>query len=542
VRWLGTNTDVHAQRTAAAELASMNAALEQRVEERTRDRERMWRLSTDLMLVADGDGRIGTVNPAWLMLLGWPNDQVSQRRLIDFAHADDRSQLELAMAPLGARGGVARFEGRFMHIDGSFRWIAWTAVSDGQHMHAAGRDITANKTASIALAQAEEALRQAQKMEAVGQLTGGIAHDFNNLLQGITGSLDLIRTRIAQDRHEDVARFVTSAMASANRATALTHRLLAFSRRQPLSPKVVRLNDLAVSLEELIRRTIGEGVELTFALSDNLWPTLCDPNQMESSLLNLVINARDAMPDGGRLTIKTENVDCTLPLPTGSRELKPGRYVCLRVSDTGMGMPPDVIERAFDPFFTTKPIGQGTGLGLSMIYGFAQQSEGAVHIESAVGAGTTVSIYLPKCDASEVPMSAEPGPAEPSHRAAGGAVVLVIEDEPIVRALVLDVLQEMGYQTIEAADGPSGLQLLQSRQRVDLLVTDIGLPGLNGRQVADAARLTRPDLKVLFMTGYAENAAYARGFLEAGMSMITKPFTLDTLELTVQEIMTAKVA
>jgi CheY-like chemotaxis protein len=290
------------------------------------------------------------------------------------------------------------------------------------------------------------------------------------------------------------------------------------------------------SLEELLRRTMGEGVELDFALGANLWDTLCDPNQIESSLLNLAINARDAMPDGGRLTIETSNVTLDPADPERPRELKAGQYVALTVTDTGTGMPPEVMERAFDPFFTTKPIGQGTGLGLSMIYGFARQSEGGVKMDSAVGVGTTVRVYLPRSGDLTHEAPPEAAPVQ-THRAEDNEVVLVIEDEPIVRALVVEVLGDLGYKALEAPDGPAGLEILQSKQRIDLLVTDIGLPGLNGRQVADAARAVRPDLKVLFMTGYAENAAYSRGFLERGMTMITKPFALDALEERIREMM-----
>ncbi len=381
----------------------------------------------------------------------------------------------------------------------------------------------------------QEALRQAQKMEAVGQLTGGIAHDFNNFLQGITGSLGLIRRRIEQGRVDEVERFIGDASNSARRAAALTHRLLAFSRRQPLDPKPVDVNPLVLSMEELIRRSLGERIVLVFDLMPAPWLTLCDANQLESAVLNLCINARDAMPDGGRLTISTHNADLQREAQDRSPDMLPGDYVCIRVTDTGTGMAPDVLGRAFDPFFTTKPIGQGTGLGLSMIYGFARQSEGYAKIRSTLGQGTQALLYLPRYTGAAL-LDDQPPAARP-HRADEGETVLVIEDEAVVRGIVVELLQELGYRTLQAADGPSGLDLLMGPQQIDLLVTDIGLPGLNGRQVADAARLRRPGLKVLLMTGYAENTTFAKGVLEAGMQLLPKPFAVDDLTERVRSMM-----
>ncbi len=378
------------------------------------------------------------------------------------------------------------------------------------------------------LIEAQEALRQAQKMEAVGQLTGGIAHDFNNLLQGITGSLEIVQRRVAQGRVSELDRFITGATTAANRAASLTHRLLAFSRRQPLDPRPVKVNPLVASLEDLLRRTTGEQIELEMVLAGGLWTTLCDPNQLENSLLNLVINARDAMPHGGKLTIETCNAHLDDHFAASQRDVRPGHYVCICVSDTGTGMSADTIAKAFEPFFTTKPIGQGTGLGLSMIYGFARQSEGYARIYSELGQGTTIKLYLPRHYGEAGQDEALPGLTQ-EHVTDAGEIVLVVEDDSVVRALIVEVLGELGYQAIEAHDGPAGLERLRTMERVDLLVTDIGLPGLNGRQVADAGRALRPDLRVLFMTGYAENAALASGFLEPGMSMITKPFAMEAL-------------
>ena len=371
----------------------------------------------------------------------------------------------------------------------------------------------------------EQDLRQSQKMEAVGQLTGGIAHDFNNLLTGIVGSLDLMRMRIARGRTEDLDRYIRNAMTSAQRAASLTHRLLAFARRQPLDPRPTDVNLLIAGMEDLLRRTITEAIRLAIDPAPDIWATLCDPHQLENAILNLVINARDAMPDGGILTIATVN---TVVAEGGSTD-RGAVHDCvqIRVTDTGTGMAPDVMARAFDPFFTTKPIGQGTGLGLSMIYGFARQSEGQATIESEVGRGTTVNLYLPRHHGRAQDEDADEGLAAP--RLGSGESVLVVEDEAVVRTLIVEVLHDLGYRTLEAADGPSGLRLLQSSEQIDLLVTDVGLPGMNGRQLADQARVARRDLKVLFITGYAETAAMSSGFLEPGMAMITKPFSTEVL-------------
>ena len=385
------------------------------------------------------------------------------------------------------------------------------------------------------LVEAQEALRQAQKMEAVGQLTGGIAHDFNNLLQGITGSLEIVQRRVAQGRVDELDRFISGATTAANRAAALTHRLLAFSRRQPLDPRPVKVNPLVASLEDLLRRTTGEQIDFEMVLAAGLWTTLCDPNQLEASLLNLVINARDAMPHGGKLTIETCNAHLDDHFAASQRDVRPGHYVCICVSDTGTGMSADTISKAFEPFFTTKPIGQGTGLGLSMIYGFARQSEGYAKIYSEVGQGTTVKLYLPRHYGEAEQDEPLPGLTQ-DHVTDAGEIVLVVEDDAVVRSLIVEVLGELGYQAVEAHDGPTGLERLRTMERIDLLVTDIGLPGLNGRQVADAGRAMRPGLRVLFMTGYAENAALAAGFLEPGMSMITKPFAMEALATQIRTI------
>ncbi|KAF1005589.1 MAG: Sensor kinase CckA [Pseudomonas fluorescens] len=380
----------------------------------------------------------------------------------------------------------------------------------------------------------EDALRQSQKMEAVGQLTGGIAHDFNNMLTGIIGSLELMRRRLARGRLDDLENLIDLGITSANRAAGLTHRLLAFSRRQSLDSKPVVLNTLVTSMAELLQRSLNESIELEMRLPDNLWAAEADPNQLESALLNLVLNARDAMPNGGRLVIETANRNLDNVFTTAYGCVKPGDYIELSISDNGCGIPDSVINRVFDPFFTTKPIGQGTGLGLSMIYGFARQSNGHVTIHSEVNKGTTVSLFLPRF-IGESHVEAVPDAALLPF-ANAGETVLIVEDDPAVRVLVSSVLGELGYGFVEAGDAYAAVPIIESDQRIDLLISDVGLPGMNGRQLAEISRQIRPGLKVLFITGYAEHAAVRGGFLDPGMQMIAKPFTFDLLTAKVREM------
>ncbi len=380
----------------------------------------------------------------------------------------------------------------------------------------------------------EEALRQSQKMEAVGQLTGGIAHDFNNMLTGIIGSLELLRRRLARGRLDDLDSLIDLGVTSANRAAGLTHRLLAFSRRQSLDSKAVQMNTLVLSMGELLQRSLNESIQLDMRLNDKLWVAEADPNQLESALLNLVINARDAMPEGGKLIVETSNQVLHREFTEAYSNLEPGDYVMLSVTDNGSGMPQSVINRAFDPFFTTKPIGQGTGLGLSMIYGFSKQSRGHVSIDSEIDQGTTVRLYLPRFRGEELEQPDTDIQQAPD--AINGETVLIVEDDPAVRVLVSAVLSELGYAFVEAGDANGAVPILNSAQRIDLLISDVGLPGMNGRQLAEIGRQYRPGLKVLFITGYAEHAAVRGGFLDPGMQMITKPFTFDLLTAKVREM------
>ncbi len=441
---------------------------------------------------------------------------------------------------------IARRDGRFeaegwrVRKDGTRFWAGVVIDAIYEDSEIIGfakitRDLTERRNAQLQLEASRELLFQSQKMEAVGQLTGGLAHDFNNLLTAIIGSLEQIKARIAQGRAGEVGRYIDIAQTASTRASSLTHRLLAFARRQTLDPKAVDPNQQVVEMEDLIRRTMGPGITVSCQLPSDIWLTLCDPNQLENAILNLCINARDAMPGGGELTIETANVRLDEAVAR-DRDMKPGEYVEICVTDSGAGMPPDVISRAFEPFFTTKPIGQGTGLGLSMIYGFARQSNGQVRIHSKVDAGTSVHMFLPR-HLGEAPshQTSQHHQATPSG---SGETILVVDDEPGVRMLIREVLEEHGYRTLEASNSREGLDILKSDAAIDLLVSDVGLPGgLNGRQMADAARGLRPALQVLFITGYAAQAVVGSGVMEAGMHVLAKPFSVDALAGRIKQIL-----
>ncbi|MDB5642706.1 MAG: hybrid sensor histidine kinase/response regulator [Hyphomicrobiales bacterium] len=515
-RFMGAIYDITESKRVQNSLRDLNQTLEDRVRARTRERDRLWSLSRDLICVCEADGTMKAANPAWLHLLGFAPDDLVKSRFQDLVHRDDRDELRRKLSIVSSGRAVQDFDLRLTTSGGHWNSINWSIMAEGGDIYCVGRDVTARL-------QLQAELHQSQKMEAVGQLTGGIAHDFNNMLTGVIGCLDILQRRIETGRLNDLDRFMHAATSSAQRAAALTHRLLAFSRRQSLESRSVDLNALTRSMEELLHRTLGEQVRLTVDLEEHLPAALIDANQLESAILNLAINARDAMESGGELTIRTSRVHLHDPAPAKPSEIRPGEYVCITVSDTGSGMAEEVLTKVFDPFFTTKPIGQGTGLGLSMIYGFVQQSRGHVSIDSVVGRGTSVTLYLPESkDEAELVLELHPGVAPTGD----GEQVLIVEDDPSVRLLVLDVLRELNYVGIEAASGLEALEILGTAANIRLLITDIGLPGLSGREVAEIARRRRPDLPVLFMTAYSPDALNRRRFLEPGMDMISKPFSL----------------
>jgi PAS domain S-box-containing protein len=548
LRWFGTNIDVSAQVDA-----------EQRL------RELVGTLDLAAIMVRDLAGTIRFWSKGCETLYGWTVEEATGQNaheLLQTKFPVSLAEVEAALLCHGEWHGDLRHMRRdgtpliaaarkVLRRDEAGRPVAvMESLSDVTALRRTRAELeklnaelearVASRTAELMATEAD--LRQAQKMEAVGQLTGGLAHDFNNLLTGISGSLERLQARAAQGRLGEAGHYITLAQDAAKRAGALTHRLLAFSRRQTLDPKPTNVNGLVAGLEELVRRTVGPAIAVEVVGAGGLWTTLIDPGQLENALLNLCINARDAMPEGGRLTIESGNRQ----LDEGTArilDLLPGQYVSLCVSDTGSGMTPDVIARAFDPFFTTKPIGMGTGLGLSMVYGFARQSAGQARIYSEPGQGTTVCLYLPRYygrpdDDTEEAVAVAASAAKP--HAAQNRTVLVVDDEPTVRMLVTEVIQDLGYTAVEAADGPAGLRVLHSDIHLDLLISDVGLPGgINGRQVADAGRTVRPGLKVLFITGYAETAVVGNGHLDPGMHVLTKPFAMNGLAARVQAIMEA---
>jgi PAS domain S-box-containing protein len=520
-----------------------------------------WDLPSNQFTVDDGFARAFGLDPA----LG--REGLKLEQIIATVHPEDREGLIAAIDEVIARGGAYAHQYRVRRADGRYYWIEANGrvdhAPDGTALSFPGvlidvedrRSIEAERDRATAalralnetleqrvaertaeLIQAEEKLRQSQKMEAVGQLTGGLAHDFNNLLAGISGALELMSMRIAQGRFNDIDKYMLSAQGAAKRAAALTHRLLAFSRRQTLDPRPVDVNLLVEGMAELIQRTVGPSIRLESISVPDLWPASVDPSQLENAILNLCINSRDAMPDGGRITIETAN-QCLDPDAAQANDLPAGEYLSLTVTDTGTGMTPGVIAKAFDPFFTTKPIGEGTGLGLSMIYGFAKQSGGQVRISSEVGRGTSMCIYLPR-HLGETGIGVV-APAQAAAALTGSCgTILIVDDEPTVRLLLMDVLGDLGYTLIEASDSVAGLKLLQSDVSIDLLITDVGLPGgMNGRQMADAGREVRPGLKTLFITGYAESAALGNSSLGVGMQVLTKPFSIDVLAARVLELL-----
>ncbi|WP_420992532.1 response regulator [Cupriavidus sp. 30B13] len=527
--------DEIAKRAAAqAALHELNETLERRVAETVADRDRLWELSEDLLMVAGFDGALQRVSPSWRSVMGHALPGLLGQPYLDFVHPADLAVATARLLELRQSGSPVRYECRLRRGNGSWRWVAWTLALDPSsgRIHGVGRDVTGDKETEQALRQADEAVRLAQKMEAIGNLTGGVAHDFNNLLQVIGGNLQLLARDIAGDERPE--QRVRAALAGVARGAKLASQLLAFGRRQPLAPRVVNLGRLARGLDEMLRRALGDGIEIETVVAGGLWNTMVDPFQVENALLNLAINARDAMNGHGRLTVEAGNASLDDAYAMRNADVVPGQYVLLAVTDTGCGMTAEVREHVFEPFFTTKPEGQGTGLGLSMVYGFVKQSGGHVKIYSEPGQGTTVRIYLPRARQEEdLETHVEPGPAR-----GGTETVLVVEDDEDVRATVVDMLASLGYRVLRARDAQSALAIVESGVPVDLLFSDVVMPGpLRSTEMARQVRERLPAIAVLFTSGYTDNAIVHAGRLDEGIELLSKPYSHEALARKVRQVL-----
>lgn len=519
---------------AQQELREMNDSLERRVTETVADRDRLWDLSEDLMMVTSADGTLERVSPSWQRALGHAGDALIGRSCLALVHPEDLVSVTEQMLVLRQEGAPVRYECRMLCADARVRWMAWTLSVDPANgrIHGVGRDVTGDKEAAEALRQADEALRMAQKMESIGKLTGGVAHDFNNLLQVIGGNLHLLSRDVAGDDRSEAR--VRNALAGVARGAKLASQLLAFGRRQPLAPKVVNLGRFVHGLDDMLRRALGDGIEVETVIGAGLWNTLIDPFQVENALLNLAINARDAMNGHGRLTVEACNAAIDDAYARRTADATPGQYVMLAVTDTGAGMSPEIRDQVFEPFFTTKPEGQGTGLGLSMVYGFVRQSGGHVNIYSEVGVGTTVRLYLPRADEPEdLEIEVDTGPV-----GGGSETVLVVEDDEDVRATVVEMLAGLGYRVLKARDATSALAIVESGVPIDLLFSDVVMPGpLRSTEMARKVRERLPGITVLFTSGYTDNAVLRGGRLDAGIELLSKPYTQEALARKVRQML-----
>ncbi len=502
------------------------AVITTNVTEQRRDaeeRERFFNLSMDMLCVADFDGYFQRVNRAFEVTLGYDSRELFARPFIEFVHPDDVVPTQGAMDRLARGEAVIDFENRYRRNDGKYRVFSWRAVSDEgrRRAYAVARDITEKKSL-------EEQLRQSQKMDAIGQLAGGVAHDFNNLLLAVQGNIEFALHSV-----NDVERgqFLKEATKATDRAAELTKQLLTFGRRQPMNPTTVELNDLARDMMNLLRRLIPESIEIDFIPGHQLAPIVADRSQVEQVIVNLCVNARDAMPNGGRITIETENVLVNGAYTKTHPWARPGRYVILTVTDTGVGMEKEVQEHLFEPFYTTKEQGRGTGLGLATVYGIVQQHEGLLHVYSEPGKGSSFKIYLPVTERLAARVGSKLEPPVPG----GSETVLVAEDEEMVRAVIVRVLKNAGYEVLIATNGVEAVQLFkQQRSKVSLVILDVIMPKLNGPEAAELIRGTRPDVRVLFTSGYTDAALAGQDETEL---LLQKPFEPDRLLRTIRELL-----
>jgi PAS domain S-box-containing protein len=537
-RWLEVRGYPHAAgytaffRDVSDERAAHRAALSRdgKLEAAGAINQRIFETSLDLILVVDRRGNLIRVSPSSTAILGYDPAQMTGRSAADFLHADDLESTRNEMR-LARRGRLTRnFECRYLHKDGRVVPLMWTGVwSEPEQQHFfIGRDMTER-------IELEQQLRQAQKMEAIGQLTGGVAHDFNNILTVITSTIEILGDAVADN--PQLAQIARSINEAAERGAQLTQRMLAFARKQPLQARTLDLNEIVERMAPMLRRTLGEDIAVKTGLVDDLWHAVADPSQVEDAILNLAVNARDAMPMGGRLVIETANVHLDEQYAAHNADVTPGDYVALIVTDSGAGMSPEVVERAFEPFFTTKDVGRGTGLGLSMIYGFAKQSRGHVKIYSEIGHGTSVKLYLPKV-AGAVAMDTDTSSDASEAQLGGRETVLVVEDDVAVRTAAVGILRLLGYQVLEAEDGKAALAILGELEPIDLLFTDLIMPnGVSGQDLLRKARDLRPDLKVLFTSGYSEHLFRGRGDAECGVPLLNKPYRRQNLATAIRRVL-----
>ncbi|MFJ4430836.1 response regulator [Pseudomonas sp. NPDC089395] len=499
-------------------------AFEQQIKRYLVDRESIWQLSRDAMITVTRDLRLQAANPAWLRILGWTMAEVNDIPILQLVHPADRAEVEVAVIDFVRDQGAEQLETRLRHNDGHYRWFRWTAKFDGTFLTAVGRDITDDR--EEAMRQSQALLRGNQQLEVVSHLAGGMAHEMNNLLSGISGSLELLQRRLSQGRLERIDHYVVLARDSVQRAMTLTHRLLAFSRHQPLSPKPLDINRQLSTMESLLHQVLGAEMRLRWQMDVEPWTVCLDDSQLESTLVNLCANARDACLGRGIVTVRTTNTRLTTAFPDATG-LPPGDYVAVHVSDDGHGMPAEDVARAFEPFFTTKPVGRGAGMGLSMIHGFVGQSGGYMWIESILDQGTTVSMLFPRC-AEAIP---EVPPARvPTVQRANGQRVLLVDDEHNLRLLMREYLRERGFEVCDVTDANSALDRFRHKGSFDLVITDIGLPGgFSGRQVARAMRMIKPEQKILFITGYTQPTLEPQLLEAPGTALLLKPFPLEAL-------------